>query len=414
MKEQYHQKEDRDELLLRLDRREVERLVNAELHRSALGVGAMVIAEMLKDEVESICGSARKRSSKRKGHRYGKQGGYVVLGGQKVRIERPRVRSLDGKDEIELTIYRRLQQLDAIDEGVMRRLIRGVSCRSYAGVVETICQSVGLSRSSVSRAFVRKAEEKVKAFFARRFDAVRFLAIFIDGVQFKGQTMMVAIGVTDDGTKRVLSVRQGATANARVCIDLLEELRERGISTERPTLFVLDGSKALHAAVERVWGEQAQVQRCRLHKIRNLRAYVPDRLWPSVLKDVREAYAQPTYSRAKKRLEIIARWLDRVAPAAAHSLREGLDETLTITKLNLPAKLARGLVTTNLIESPFERIRSITRRIPRWSGEMRLRWCVTALLEAEGRFIRISGASHIDKLAAALDRHRHQKEEMIA
>ena len=414
MEERYHQQEAGDDVVLRLDRAEVERLVFQELHRSALGVGALVISELLEQEVEQLCGSRRRRSEQRRAHRYGSQGGYVVIAGQKIRLERPRLRSTDGKREVELTIYRRLQQLDVIDATVMRRLMRGVSCRSYAGVVDTICQSVGLSRSSVSRAFIRKSEQRVGEFLARRFEGVRLLAIFIDGVRFKGQTMIVAIGVTADGTKRVLSAREGATENARVCIDLLEELRQRGVATDKPTLFVLDGSKALRTAVERVWGENAIVQRCRLHKIRNVRSYVPDRFWPEVLHGLRAAYAESNVTQARKRLQTIAKWLDRVAPAAARSLREGLDETLTVRALRLPPKLARALFTTNLIESPFDRIRSITRRITRWSGEMRLRWCISGLVEAEGRFIRISGADQISHLAAALDRQLRSNQEKIA
>lgn len=414
MEERYHQPEAGKDFVLRLNRAEVERLVWQELHRSALGVGALVISELLEQEVEQLCGSRRRRSEQRRAHRYGSQGGYVVIAGQKIRLERPRLRSTDGKREVELTIYRRLQQLDVIDATVMGRLMRGVSCRSYAGVVDTICQSVGLSRSSVSRAFIRKSEQRVGEFLARRFEGVRLLAILIDGVQFKGQTMIVAIGVTADGTKRVLSAREGATENARVCVDLLEELRQRGVATDRPTLFVLDGSKALRTAVKRVWGANAIVQRCRLHKIRNVRSYVPNRFWPELLHGLRAAYAESDVMRARKRLQTIAKWLDRVAPAAARSLREGLDETLTVRALRLPPKLARALFTTNLIESPFDRIRSVTRRITRWSGDMRLRWCISGLVEAEARFIRISGADQISHLAAALDRQLHSNQENIA
>jgi putative transposase len=414
MKGQYHQQDDGRELVLRLNRGEVERLVNEELHRTALSVGALVVGELIEQEVQQICGARRRRSVNRKGHRYGSEPGFVVLGGQKVRIERPRVRSVDGRQEVELAIYHRLQQLETVDGAVMRRLMRGASCRSYSGVVETICESVGLSRSSVSRSFKRQSERRVREFFGRRFEGLRILAIFIDGVQFKGQTLVVAIGVTDDGSKIVLSVRQGATENAQVCTDMLEELRERGVATDKPTLFVLDGSKALRAAVNRVWGENAIVQRCRLHKTRNLRGYVPDKLWPEVLQMLRKAYAERTATVAKKRLSTLAKWLDRVAPQAARSLREGLDETLTILTLGLPPKLVRSLLTTNPIESPFERVRSITRRVTHWTRDMRLRWAISGLVEAESRFIRISGASEISKLARALDRHRSVIQEKIA
>ena len=211
MKGQYHRQVGSRELILRVNKGEVERLVNEELHRTALSIGILVVGELIEHEVEQICGARRRRSANRRGHRYGSEPGFVVLGGQKVRLERPRVRSVDGHREVELAIYRRLQQLDEVDGTVMRRLLRGVSCRSYSGVVETICDSVGLSRSSVSRSFKRQSEQKVREFFARRFEGLRMVAIFIDGVQFKGQTLVVAIGVTDNGSKIVLSVRQGAT-----------------------------------------------------------------------------------------------------------------------------------------------------------------------------------------------------------
>ena len=393
-----------EQVTLRLSRSEINRLVNEELHRSALSIGVMVISELLEHEVKRLCGERRRRNEQRQAYRYGTQPGYVVLGTQKVRLARPRVRTRDCKREVQLEVYRRLQQTDVIDEAVMRRLVRGVSCRNYGSVIDTIRESVGVSRSSVNRAFVRASEQRVREFYARRFEGTRFVAIFIDGVQFKRQTVIVAIGVTAKGSKVVLSVRHGATENARVCMDLLEELRQRGVCTEVPTLFVLDGSKALRAAVERVWGEYAVVQRCRLHKMRNVRAYVAEELWSEVLNQMRSAYAEKDVTKARRRLTTLARWLDRVAPAAARSLREGLEETLTVASLRLPAKLARSLTSTNLVESPFERVRSITRRITRWSGDMRIRWSVTALLEAEQRFIRISGANCTDKLTAALDR----------
>lgn len=406
MKKQYHrglEKSD-DELTIRLDREEVERLINEELHRSALSVGVMVISELIQQEVNDLCGAHRKRNPGRKGYRYGTQSGCIVLGGQKVRIDKPRIRTVDGRREVPLAIYGRLQRANVIDHTVARRLVRGVSSRNYRSVIETIAGSVGVSRSSVSRAFVRATEERVREFYGRRYTGTRFLTIFIDGVHFKGQMLIVAIGVTSEGRKVVLSVRQGATENASVCIDLLEELRERGVSTDQTTLFILDGSKALHAAVKRVWGERALVHRCHVHKMRNVRAYVSKDLWSEVQSQMRSAYAEKDVTKARKRLLTTARWLDRVAPAAAGSLREGLEETLTVASLRLPATLVRSLMTTNPAESPFQRVRSITGRITRWTGQMRIRWCVAGLLEAEQRFKRISGAKHIDKLTAALDR----------
>jgi transposase-like protein len=319
-------------------------------------------------------------------------------------MEKPRIRTIDGRREVQLALYARLQQADVIDKTVMRRLVRGVSCRNYRSVIETIAGSAGTTRSSVSRAFVRATEQRVREFSSRRFTGTRFVAIFIDGVHFKEQMLIVALGVTSEGRKVVLSVRQGATENARVCMDLLEELRERGVSTEQHTLFVVDGAKALHCAVERVWGNHALIQRCQIHKMRNVRSYLSEELWPDVQARMRKAYAEKDAAKARKQLLTTARWLDRLAPPAARSLREGLDETLTVAALRLPDKLVRSLLTTNPVESPFQRIRSLTRRVTRWTGEMRIRWCVTGLIEAEERFNHIRGAKLIDTLTIALDR----------
>lgn len=402
--ERYHPiARDGEAIVLRFERQEMERLISQELHRSALSVGVAVIAELMEQEVRALCGERRRRRG-RVAHRYGHQRGYVVLGGQKVSIQKPRVRSMDGQREIQLRLYERLQRLEVIDDRVMHRLLYGVSCRNYRSVIETIQQSVGVSRSSVSRSFVRATQQRVREFARRRFDGMRLVAIAIDGVRFKGRTLVVALGVDQQGCKRVLAIREGATENARVCCDLLEDLRDRGVSTETATLFVLDGSKALRAAVDRVWGSRAVVQRCRLHKMRNVQAYVPEQMWPEVQRRMREAYVQLEYSSAKRILETTSRWLDRVAPAAAHSLREGLDETLTITRLGLPKPLRRSLMSTNLVESPFSRLRSTTRRVARWRGDMRTRWCIAGMLEAETTFIRIAGANLIDKLIQAVDR----------
>ncbi len=404
MEQQYHRGiSEAGSITVRLDREELRRLVNEELHRSALSVGVMVIAELLEHDVAELCGSRRARSDDRKAHRYGSQSGYVVLGGHKVRIEKPRVRTLDGRREVQLALYKQLQRRDVIDDNVMRRLVRGVSCRNYQSVVETITGSTGLGRSSVSRGFVQATAARVEQFYARQFTGTRFVTIFIDGVHFKNQMLIVAMGVTSEGKKVILSVRQGATENAQVCTDLLEELRSRGVSTDEKTLFVLDGSKALRSAVERVWGSNALIHRCHVHKLRNVKGYVSKELWPEVKAELCRAYADNNPTAARRRLTNLAKWLDRIAPAAARSVREGLEETLTVASLRLPDVLLRSLLSTNPVESLFQRIRSVAGRVTRWSGDMRIRWCVAGLLEAEARFKRISGARSIDRLREALD-----------
>jgi putative transposase len=216
--------------------------------------------------------------------------------------------------------------------------------------------------------------------------------------------MVVALGITEDGTKRILGLRQGATENAAVCSALLEDLVGRGLDAGRPTLFVLDGSKALHAAVTRVWDENAVIQRCQVHKKRNVKAHVPEKYWPELERRLSEAYHGTVYETAKASLEATARWLDRLNPDASSSLREGLEETLTVVKLGVPGVLRRTLATTNPIESALSVTRRVTARVTRWrDGDMRRRWCVAGLLRAESKFRRVKGHRAMPALLKALE-----------
>jgi transposase-like protein len=407
---QYQKKSDRsgtrgEELLLelRLERSELQQMIREGLQGLALEIGVEVATALLADEVEHHCGAVRKRDAGRNAYRHGRQRGWIAVGGTKVSIERPRARAMNGK-EVALEMYERMQQ-HGRGEGVMRRLVRGVSCRNYRAVVEAIRKSYGVSASSVSRRFVEASAERVRELAERRFDGVTFAAMFIDGISFSRRQLIAAVGVTQRGEKRVLAVREGATENARVCADLLEDLRERGVDSNTPVLFVLDGSKALRAAVDRVWGERAVVQRCQQHKLRNVASYVPDHHWPDVAAAIRKAYAETSYQKAKRMLETTARWLDRINPHAGASLREGLEESLTVTRLGLRGTLRRSFATTNIVEGIFARTRVLTARVKRWrDGSMRQRWCATALLHAETTFRAIRGCTDMPELLAALRR----------
>lgn len=406
----HYQKKDRveekrcEELLLelRLSRTELVQMINDGLHGMALEIGVEVARALLDDEVDRRCGTKGKRNRGRAAYRHGSQRGWIDVGGVKAPLRRPRARLIGG-GEVGLELYERMQ--GGTREGVMRRLVRGVSCRNYREVVNAIRSGYGVSAASVSRSFVVASEARVRELAGRRFDGMRFAAIFIDGVCFAREMVVAAVGVTESGSKLVLGVRQGATENARVCTDLLEDLRERGIDTTVRTLFILDGSKALRAAVDRVWGNQAEVQRCQLHKLRNVAAYVPDKHWPDICAAIRKAYAETNYKKARRMLETTARWLDRINPHAGASLREGLDETLTVTRLGLTGRLRSTFATTNVVESLFGRVRTITSRVKRWrAGSMRQRWCITALLHAEQSFRAVRGCSEMFKLLVALGR----------
>jgi putative transposase len=393
-----------EELLveLRLSREELVQMINEGLRGMALEIGVEVATALLDDEVGRRCGAKGKRNRRRDAYRHGHQQGWIEMGGVKASIKRPRARLISG-GEVEFDLYQRMQ--GGTRESVMRRLVRGVSCRNYREVLDAIRSGYGVSAASVSRSFVVASEARVRELAERRFEGMQIAAIFIDGVCFARETLVAAVGVTESGSKLILGVRQGATENARVCTDLLEDLRDRGIDTTVRTLFILDGSKALRSAVDRVWGDCAVVQRCQQHKLRNVASYVPDKYWPDICAAIRKAYAEPSYKKAKRLLDTIARWLDHINPSAAASLREGLDETLTITRLSLPGRLRSTFATTNVVESLFSRVRTITSRVTRWRpGSMRQRWCITALLHAEQSFRAVNGCSEMPKLLAALGR----------
>jgi putative transposase len=389
---------------LPLDRDELLALMQDSLDGLAVELGLLVAAALLEDEVTRLCGARYERRPGRTNTRYGRQGGVVTLGGQKLPIDRPRVRRADGGGEVPLEIYTKLQSPEAMPQAVLRRMVRGVSTREYEDVIDTARDGFGVDRSSVSRQFVRASAADVRALAERRFDGQRYAAVMIDGVEYAGETMVVALGITADGTKRVLGLRQGATENAEVGTALLEDLVSRGLDAGQPTLLVLDGSKALRAAVTRAWGQNAVIQRCQVHKRRNVKAHVPEKHHAELERRLSGAYQETDYATAAASLEGTARWLDRLNPDAASSLREGLEETLTVVKLGVPGALRRTLATTNPIESALSVTRRVTSRVTRWrDGDMRRRWCVAGLLRAEGKFRRVKGHRAMPTLLRALE-----------
>jgi transposase-like protein len=393
-------------LLAALDQDEVLGLLKEGLHNLAVEVGRLVAVGLLEDEVEQLCGGRYEHHpQQRVATRHGGQRGWATVDGQKVPLDRPRVRHTDGRGEAQLGVYRLLQNPDNLRGSVLRRIVHGVSARNYEQVVERARRSFGVKRSSVSRHYVRVMAEKIREFCERRWENVRFAAIIIDGKSFAREMMIVVLGISADGQKQVLGLRQGATENAQVCKELLVSLRERGVRTDVPTLFVLDGAKALRAAVKSVWGDNALVQRCQVHKLRNVKEHLAEGQWPELARRLAEAYGETDYDRALALLKKTAAWLGGINPDAAASLREGMEETLTVVRLGVPAKLRKTLSNTNVIESALSVVEQVTGRVKRWrSGDMRWRWCVAGLLHAEQHFRRVDGYRHIPTLLAALDR----------
>jgi putative transposase len=393
------------QIQLLLDPEEMVAMLQQSVNDFATEVGLRVARLVLEDEVEQRCGPRYERAAERTMTRYGRQPGVVVMAGQKVPIERPRVRYTERCGEVELENYARLQSPEAMPQAVLKRLVRGVSCRDYEGVVDLAREGFGVKKSSVSRSFVKASAKEVRQLAERRFDGERFPVIYIDGTPYAGESMIAALGITEDGQKRLLGVRQGATENAAVCTALLEDLCGRGLDTSSPTLLVLDGAKALHAAVKRVWGRNALIQRCQVHKKRNVQQHLPQKHWAELSRQLNAAYHETDYNQALKGLKTTARWLQRLNPDAAASLREGMDETLTVVRLGVPELLRRTLATTNPIESAFSVAENVTRRVKRWrDGDMRKRWCTAGLLRAESKFRRVKGHRHMPQLLKALDR----------
>lgn len=396
----------RETIQLCLDEEETLELLHRSLDQFAIELGTRVAVQLLEDEVTQLCGPRHQwGQAKRRATRYGHQPGYICLGGQKVRVSRPRVRAAgEVGSEVALDRYERLQRPDVLPEAFLRRMVRGVSTRDYEGVVDLAATACGVKKSSVSRGFVRASAASLEAWARRPLDEARYVAVFIDGVEYAEETLLVALGMTADGQKRVLGLRQGGTENAEVVASLLEELRERGLKTDRPTLFVLDGAKALVAGVKRVFGRRAIVQRCQVHKRRNVKSHLHQQHHGELDRRLSEAYGETDYGRARKRLEQTVRWLQKLNPDAAASLREGLEETLTVIRLKLPDMLRRTLSNTNVIESAISVVRTVTARVKRWRpGNMRQRWCAAGLQRAEEKFRKVKGYRQIAQLVAALD-----------
>lgn len=395
---------------LPLCREELVAMMQNSLASFATEMGLRVAAKLLEDEVDRRCGPRYEHQENRQLTRYGRERGVVTLAGQKLPIARPRVRRTDGQGEVELETYDLLQRDEAMPEACLRRMVRGVSTRDYERVVDLAAEGFGVKRSSVSRGFVKATAQEIEQLAERHFDGTRFVVVFIDGHEYAGETMVVALGVSEQGEKRILGLRQGATENAEVVTSLLEDLRERGLDTSQPTLFVLDGAKALHAAVKRVFGKRAIIQRCQVHKSRNVKAHLAEKHHQQLSAQLAAAYSETSYERALESLKTTAAWLERLNPAAAASLREGMEETLTVVKLGVPELLRRTLATTNPVESALSVAVKVTGRVKRWrDGNMRLRWCTAGLLRAEERFRRIKGHKQLPMFVAALDRFANPK-----
>jgi transposase-like protein len=363
------------------------------------------VNEVLEAERVRFCGVRYQHQAQRQALRAGTVASSLVLGGRRVKVPRPRARSLDGH-ELVLPSWQAWSSRDPLDQRSVEQMVLGVSSRRYARSLEPLAQDLevsGVSKSAVSERFVIGTQRRLAELMTRDLRGLSLVVLMIDGVHFADHVILAAVGIDHNGAKQVLGLREGATENAAACKALLADLIERGLAVNRCIVVVIDGAKALHRAVTDTFGERALIQRCQQHKKRNVTDSLPQRMRGSVLQAINQAYAIRDAKHARKLLENLARRLEHAHPGAAASLREGLDETLTLMRLELPQNLERVLSSTNLIENLFSSVRDTARRVKRWQGGMMvLRWTAAGVLEAERHFRKIVGYRALPKLVAAL------------
>jgi transposase-like protein len=386
--------------------------IREQLFSFVVNLGIEQLYSMLEEERTALCGDRYRHNDDRTAVRSGHVDGVLSMGGRRVTLKRPRVRSADGKSEIPLGAWEQFRGADPLTERAMEQMIVGVSTRKYDRSLETgpkDLKTSGTSKSAVSRRFIQGTQKKLDELRGRDLSGLNLKAIMIDGIHFADHVVLVALGIDKGGRKTILGLHQGATENSTACKHLLRTIIDRGVSSERAMLFCIDGSKALKKAIVDIWGELAPIQRCRLHKRRNVEDHLPKSMHASIQQSMKQAYSLKDRKKAKKALQNLANKLDKNHPGAAASLREGLDETLTVNGMNLPADLEKSLVVTNVIENSFSTVRTVSKRVKRWTGgTMVLRWAAAGLLEAEKGFQRIRGYKHMPKLTEALRKHEEK------
>jgi transposase-like protein len=345
--------------------------------------------------VKQLVGERSRPDADRKANRWGSERGYCVVMGQKVPVDRPRVRSTE-EQEIRLGSYELFHRGEPLTETVWEKLMLGLSTRKYDEAVRQFTDAYGLEKSAVSEHFIEASREKLKALMERKLEKKKFCALMIDATPFEGQQMVAALGIGYDGRKTILGIWQGATENATVVGELLGDLANRGLDFSEPRLYVLDGGKALAAAVKKYAGEGALIQRCQVHKRRNVLDHVSDEDKPLIRAKLNEAYAQDNFEASKKALDGLKYELMHLNPSAARSLSEGMEETLTVLKLHVPEQLRKTLSNTNIIESAFAIVEKVCSNVKRWmGGDQRERWVGSGLLVAEKKFRRVKGHKQI-------------------
>ncbi|MDO0972964.1 IS256-like element IS1295 family transposase [Mycolicibacterium frederiksbergense] len=375
----------------------------------AVGAGLQVMAALMEADVTALAGPKGRHDQARTAVRHGRERGSVTLGGRRVPVTRPRVRAADGTGELAVASYELFSSTEILGRLAMEKMLAGLSTRRYPVGLEPVGvqiteKATATSKSAVSRRFVAMTETALAELLSRDLSGLDLVALMIDGVHFAESCCVVALGIDIEGTKHPLALVEGSTENATLVTELLVDLRERGLDVTRPVLVGLDGSKALRKAVLDVL-DHPVIQPCQMHKVRNVKDHLPQRLRTTVGRRMTDAYHAGSALEAEAALLALAKELDRTHPSAAASLREGLDETLTVLRLGVPPTLARTLRSTNCIESMISVCREHAGNVKRWrDGQMALRWCAAGMVEAGKQFRRVNGHLHLPALRAALER----------
>jgi putative transposase len=377
----------------------------------SVSVGLGVVHSLMEREVDEVVGPKHKQNPDRTAKRHGHEDGSMTLGGRRVPVSRPRMRTADDERELPVASYEYFADRDPLTRAVMDRMLAGVSTRKFQVVGEPVGEEVeqqarSTGKSTVSELFIERTRTALSELMSRRLDDMRLAVMMLDGLEIADRTHVVALGVSTEGVKIPLGLWEGSTENATLVSMLLSDLVDRGLDPEQAILFVIDGGKALRKAIRDVFGQHALVHRCHRHKERNVTDLLPERDRPQILARIRSAWALTDHHLARERLELLASELDQTWPDAAGSLREGLEDTLTLMRLGIDGKLSKTLSSTNPCESMIEIVRHTQRNVKRWrDGDMRKRWTAAGMLVAEQQFRRIIGYRDLAKLVIAIERH---------
>lgn len=375
----------------------------------AVEAGLLLARACLDEEVEKVVGPRYAHVPGRPANRWGSEDGYMVFAGRKVPLPRPRVRDAAGR-EVALERYRLLQSERGLQEDVARRVLCGVSARDYSKALDAFCEGYGVDKSSVSRHWKAVSAARLRELLGRPLGELNLAVVLVDGIRFQGYLFVVALGVDSGGRKHILGLWEGATENATVCKMLLGDLVARGLRVDRRYLWVIDGSKALRKGIEEVFGADVVVQRCQVHKERNILEHLPRKHHATVRMKLRAAWGMKDYPEAKAALGRVVEHLRSLSEGAAKSLQEAFEETLTLHRLGICEELRKSIQSTNGIENCFSVTRKGCRNVKRWrSGEMAWRWAGSVLLDVEARFHRVRGYRDLGLLLAALGQRPDEK-----